>query len=142
MSRNFGSPNPKKEAIRVAELVKKAVGDELGRVAAVAIQEGHEGSPERLAVLENVEMPLNSQIDLPFSEGTLGAELVTLADVTVKFSLDMHWVHAIVIKNDEYRFYYTQQFIDKHPEDLREIAIQVRKAFLDHISESQVGEMD
>lgn len=114
--------------------VRGAIEDGLGRVVAASLQEGHEGSEPRLAVLLKVEIPLNKQLSEPFPEGTLGADMVTVADVTVKFSPNMEWVRAIVIRNENPKFYYTQSFINKKAGDLREIAILAREEFFKHIS--------
>lgn len=135
MSRQFDSGgDPKQEALKVLPLVRQAIEEGLGRVTAASVQPGHELSPDRLAVLLDVEIPLIWQTDEEFTEGTFGFDLVTRARVTVKYDLGMTWIKAIVINNDEYKFYYTQNFIDKKAGDLREIADQARRAFFEHIS--------
>lgn len=123
----------------VWELAKQtalALEGDLVKVTGAELESGHEGSPERLVVEMDVEIPLDWQVAKPFRAGSLGSDTVTVTKLRVKYSTDMTRVLAIELHNSSLNVHITQKAIDDHGEELTDIATRTRRAFLDHISKS------
>lgn len=127
----YGPGHPVWEA---AKQVALALEGNLVRVTSVDLEKGHIEALELLVVTMEVEIPLNWQTATPFAAGSIGSEMVTLTQLRVKYSTNMTKVFAIELSNESMNVRITEQAIDEHGEELREIALRARKSFFDHIS--------